>query len=274
MAKEPVTLEKEKETLLIPLYSKALEAKKERPILIDNKAVEIVSQGINYDFAKLRIPAKTQVLLSLRAKQLDNYVRAFLKEYPNGTVVHLACGLDSRLERVDNGTVHWYDLDFPEVIDLRKKFYKESERVQFIPSSVTDLDWLDIPQNSGGKFLFVAEGLFMYLKKSEVKTLFSALQKKFPGAQIAIDVFSTLTVKMIDQHPSIEQTKADLYWGIDHSSELEQWDIGVKVLEEWYFAQSPELTKVSLGFRLTFKLAGLFPFVNKAHRILFLQLGR
>ena len=39
--------------------------------------------------------------------------------------------------------MYWYDIDFQSVIDLRKQFYKETEKYKMIGKSVTDLSWLD-----------------------------------------------------------------------------------------------------------------------------------
>jgi O-methyltransferase involved in polyketide biosynthesis len=43
---------------------------------------------------------------------------------PDAVVLHLACGLDSRVLRIDPGpTVAWFDLDQEPVIDLRRRLY-------------------------------------------------------------------------------------------------------------------------------------------------------
>ena len=77
MGKEKIKLEKEKETLLIPLYCKSLESKKKLPIISDNKAIEIVTK-IKYDYTQLKILKQTYITICMRAKKLDNYVREFL----------------------------------------------------------------------------------------------------------------------------------------------------------------------------------------------------
>ena len=195
MEKEKIKLRKEKETLLIPLYCKALESKKETPIIIDNKAVELVSR-IEYDYVQLKIPKQTHVTICMRAKQFDNYVREFLQKYPKSIVVHLGCGLDSRFNRVDNGTVEWYDLDYPEVIELRKSFCQETDRYHLIPSSVMDLTWLDHLSGKNRPFIFLAEGLFMYLREEEVKLLFLHLKKNFPDLRSFLIVIALLLQKM------------------------------------------------------------------------------
>ena len=63
-----ITLNKEKETLLVPLYGKVMETQKKTPILYDAKAVEIIEK-IDYDFKSLKIPGKTNTMMCLRAKK-------------------------------------------------------------------------------------------------------------------------------------------------------------------------------------------------------------
>lgn len=271
MEKEKIKLRKEKETLLIPLYCKALESKKETPIIIDNKAVELVSR-IEYDYVQLKIPKQTHVTICMRAKQFDNYVREFLQKYPKSIVVHLGCGLDSRFNRVDNGTVEWYDLDYPEVIELRKSFYQETDRYHLIPSSVMDLTWLDHLLGKNRPFIFLAEGLFMYLREEEVKLLILTLKKKFSGSTLVFDSYSALTAKNVKHHPSIKKTGATIHLGIDDAHNIEKWNAGIHLLEEWCFTQSEDIKKLDIIYRFIFKLAGLFSVARKAHRILIFQL--
>lgn len=271
MEKEKIKLRKEKETLLIPLYCKALESKKETPIIIDNKAVELVSR-IEYDYVQLKIPKQTHVTICMRAKQFDNYVREFLQKYPKSIVVHLGCGLDSRFNRVDNGTVEWYDLDYPEVIELRKSFCQETDRYHLIPSSVMDLTWLDHLSGKNRPFIFLAEGLFMYLREEEVKLLILTLKKKFSGSTLVFDSYSALTAKNVKHHPSIKKTGATIHWGIDDAHDIEKWNAGIHLIKEWYFTQSEEIRKLDIVYRIIFKIAGLFPVARKAHRILVFQL--
>lgn len=154
----------------VPLYSRAVESRRPNPIFVDEKAQEILGH-VEYDFDKLKIPRKTAVTLCLRAKKIDAYTREFLARHPRSVVVHLGCGLDSRWTRVNKGEVEWYDLDMPKVIDLRRKFYEETETYRMIPSSVTDLGWMGIISPRGRPVLVIAEGLLMYLKEEEVKAL-------------------------------------------------------------------------------------------------------
>jgi O-methyltransferase involved in polyketide biosynthesis len=105
-------------------------------------------------------------------------------------VLQLACGLDSRAFRLELPPgVQWYDVDFSDVIDLRKRLYPERDNHHLIGSSVTDEDWLDqIP--AGRPTLVIAEGLVMYLARSEVRRLVARLTDRFPAGQLILDVVS------------------------------------------------------------------------------------
>jgi O-methyltransferase involved in polyketide biosynthesis len=258
----------EQETLLITLYAKA---QPYSPLLFDPKALDILNR-IDYDFARLHVPYKTVVLVCQRAKKMDVITRDFLDEHPDGVVLQLGCGLDTRFWRVDDGRVNWYDLDMPPVIELRRQFFEEGERYHMIAASVTDMEWLDAVPAGGKPVLVIAEGLLMYLEQVDVRLLVLRLRGRFPGCRLAADVFSRLTARSATNHPSLKSTRATLGWGMDDPHELESWAPGISLLEEWFFTDDPDLARLRFGYRLAYKLAGAFKLVQRAHRIVYYQL--
>ncbi len=266
-AKEKISLTKEQETLLIPLYSKA----QNNPLFDDEKARQILA-GVDYDFDRLRTPQKTAVTLRIRAKQLDTYTRRFINAHNDALILHLGCGLDSRCERVERSGTQWFDLDMPEVIALRRKFYAESETYHLIPSSVTDLSWLDQIPLEGRPAFVVAEGLLMYLHESDVKALVLALRQKFPGCEFAFDAFSKLTADRVKAHPSLQKTGAMIYWGIDDPHEIEQWGPGIHLMEEWFFSQEQDIDRLSWLYRSMLRQSRSIKAANRAHRLLYYAL--
>ena len=260
-----VYLTQAQETLLITLYSKVYGVP--HSVFNDPKSQAMLSK-IDYDFEKLKIPHGTQIMVCLRAKKLDQYVRAFLAEHPDGLVLHLGAGLDSRFLRVDNGAANWIDLDLPDVIDLRRKFFEETDRYRMIASSAADLTWLEQIKTNQKHVMVVAEGLLMYLNEDEVKSLLLALQERFPGCRLVFDCYSSLTVRNVNNHPSIKETGAQIQWGLDDPKELETWSEGIKLEEEWFYNQSEDISQLDFGSRLLFWLTGLFVMTKRAHRIL------
>lgn len=268
-AKEKVRLTEAQETLLITLYAKARGCPDG---FFDDETARHILEQVDYDFAQLKVPIGTSLGVCLRAKKLDDYTRAFLDRHPQATVLHLACGLDGRYQRINNHQVQWVDLDLPDVIDLRRKFFHETDHYHLIASSVTDLRWLNNVPQQGQPVLIIAEGLMMYLAEDDIKQLLLALQAAFPGCHLAFDAYSTLTARKAKNHPSLKKTGAILRWGIDDPQTIETWGTNIRFQEEWFFVQSPEINKLAFRHRLMFKLAGLFPIANKAHRILYFTL--
>jgi O-methyltransferase involved in polyketide biosynthesis len=263
-----LTLSPEQETLLITLYAKA---QPDNPLFFDPMAQQILNQ-VDYDFARLKVPYKTVVLICQRAKKLDVVTRDFLAEHPNSLVLQLGCGLDSRFWRVDNQRVNWYDLDMPPVIELRRQFFPESDRYHLVSASVTDLEWMDGVASNGRPVLVVAEGLLMYLGEADVRRLVLRLQDTIPGCRLIADVFSRLTARSATSHPSLKSTGATLGWGIDDPHEMEAWAPSIRLLEEWNFTDDPDLAQLSLSYCLAYKLAGAFKMVRQAHRVVYYQL--
>lgn len=266
MDQERISLTAEKETLLIPLLCRALESERRHPIISDPCAQEVLSR-IDYDFAALKTPRQSLVTLAMRAKRLDWYVKDYLGRYDEPLVLHLGCGLDSRFRRVGAAKGTWYDLDFPDVIALRRVFFDDSDRYRMLGSPVTDLHWLDAVREEGPACI-IAEGLFMYLTEDEVRRLLLALQERFPGSEVAFDAYSTLTAKSVRRHPSLKKTGATVRWGIDDVHRIEGWGVNIRVMEEWFFTESADVAALGLWFRLLFRLIGRFKAARSAHRLI------
>ncbi len=157
-------------------------------------------------------------------------------------VVHIGCGLDSRFERVDNGRVEWYDLDLPEVIELRREFIgDERERYHLLGCSVFDSAWLDmVSMHRQRPFLFLAEGVLMYFEEPQVKSLVLMLRDHFPGAELVFDAISPFFNWANNLRLSITKLGARYRWGLRRGQEIESWGEGIHLLDEWGYFDQPE----------------------------------
>ena len=162
MSAEKVTLTAEKETLLITLLAKAGESRLPDSLLHDDHAARAVER-IDYDFSRLKVDRNLMIGVSMRAHIFDGWTREFLRRHPQATVIHMGCGLDSRVFRVDPGPqVRWFDVDYPEVIALRERLFPPREGYTMIPTSVTAPGWIEaLPADR--PTLILAEGLMMYV---------------------------------------------------------------------------------------------------------------
>src|SRR5205823_9824230 len=154
--KHHVRLGTVQETLFITLAARARETQRKHPVLRDPRAVELL-QSIDYDAAKYGRSAGGLITV-LRTAIIDFWVREFLAAHPAATVVELGTGLNARFERVDSGQVHWFDLDLPDTIELRRNFFADTGRRRMVAASVLDEDWLPVVAQSQGPYFFVAAG--------------------------------------------------------------------------------------------------------------------
>jgi len=234
------------ETLLLTLYIRALESQRPDALLKDDVAVALFKNP-NYDFArfsKIRIDEGDQLAVILRNREIDRQARDFMFHNPDAVVIHIGCGLDARFERVDNGLVKWFDLDLPEVIELRRRLIGgEGPRHRFLPYSAFDKTWLDLLSTYRQRpFLFLAEGVFQYFEESQIKSLFLTLRDRFPGAELVCDAFSPYIVWANNLRFKVSGTKlsARYHWGLKNGKDVESWGEGICLLDEWRIFDHPE----------------------------------
>jgi O-methyltransferase involved in polyketide biosynthesis len=228
------------ETLLIPLYIRALESKRPDALIKDEKAVALVKQ-MDYDFSrmtKIHMDEDDQLTIILRNREFDRQARVFLDKHPEAVIVHIGCGLDSRFERVDNGKVDWFDLDLREVIELRRKYLgNENPRHHYLPFSVFDDSWIKAMDNQPQKpVLFLAEGVFVYFEKALVKSLVLTLRDNFPGAELIFDAFSPYLTWANNLRFKLSSAKFGVRypWGLSRGKDVEKWGSEITLLDEWF----------------------------------------
>ncbi|MET3518902.1 class I SAM-dependent methyltransferase [Mesorhizobium abyssinicae] len=270
MAGEKVHLTREKETLLITVYGKALESRRPDSLLQDRFADEAVRR-IDYDFARLKVDDNLAVSLAIRAKALDDWTSAFLAMHPNAIVLHLGCGLDTRVFRIDPPPgVDWFDVDYPEVIELRRKLFPPRDHTHLIASSVTEPGWLDaVPGNRPA--MIVAEGLTPYLAADEGPKLFARLVSHLAGGELVCDAYSDLGLKFVRSSPTFRATGAELHWAINDPRELEQAAPGLRLVEETSAYKPEHAARVSWFAGLIFRLWSHIPALRKVGRLLRFQ---
>ena len=216
-------------TLLCMLYLRACDSQSNRPILGDRFAAQDVAR-IKYDWNRIHRavrPAVNQYGVALRSAHFDALVNDFLYGHKEAVVLHLGCGLHSRALRLEaSKRVRWFDVDLPEIIDLRRQLYSETERYRMIGSSVTDPGWLDELPN-GGPALIVAEGLLMYLSPADVSELLHRLVDRFDTGELLTDLLSKWGPRL-----SRIFTSGIIGWGSSDGREITRWIGRLRLVED------------------------------------------
>ncbi|HEY1572442.1 MAG TPA: class I SAM-dependent methyltransferase [Pseudonocardiaceae bacterium] len=257
--KERVQLGAVQHTLLITLSARARETGKRRPVLRDPMAVSIVD-SIGFDTATYGSGWGDSVTV-IRTSIFDHWVRSFLTEHPHGTVVELGCGLNTRFERVDNGSVHWVDVDLPDVIELRRRFFADTDRRTAVAASVLDSGWPDVVAERPGPYFFAAEGVLVYLPEDEVVAAMSGLGQRFPGALAAFDSYPPPMLRQ--QHRQADRKKMPAKWAwatIDPAALVGR--MGMRVVESASVGRPPKAVFDGLPARYRMLLPVINPIVQ------------
>ena len=220
------------ETLIIPLYGRKVCAERYPEMLNDEEAKRIIER-IDYDFDEKGKLMETKAGLfgalevAQRQYDLGCEVQEYLKTHPEASVVNMGCGLDTTFTRVDNGKCRGYNLDFPEIIEIRNELLPAAEREENIACDLNDLSWfkeIDFDEKKGA--VFFAAGVFYYFKISQIQALFKAMARYFKGGCLVFDSCNKIGAKMMMKTWLKEAGITDVgaYFSIsDAKKELSPW---------------------------------------------------
>lgn len=209
------------ETMLQTLYARAQESRRPNHKFYDAKAIEVVDR-LDYDFS---FAAKDQTMSTgvvARTVVLDRMVSGFITRNPEATVVNLACGMDTRFYRADNGRIRWYNVDLPVTMEIRERYLPEGgDRVKNIAASAMDTDWVEQVEPVADAVLVIVEGLTMYLEEEDVRQVLSVIAGGSPHVTVFMEILSPRFVNK-DIEKSISQSGAVFTWGAKSGRELER----------------------------------------------------
>ena len=215
-------------TLYIPLYGKAYVSRRGL-LLEDQKAEEIwAAEGFS-----LNGKAKSKWLaynMAMRSSVFDCWLEETMEELPEAVVLHVGCGMDSRITRVGRRDHHWYDVDFPEVIEERKRYFADTATYHMVSSDVRDMGWLSqIPKGSDA--IIVMEGISMYLQVDELKSVLQQWKDYFGEVRILMDTYTVFAAKATRYKNPINEVGVTQVYGFDDPKALEE--SGITFVREW-----------------------------------------
>ena len=258
---EKVTLSGVPETMLQTVYARARESAT-RGAITDKKAEEIIGK-LHYDFSLAEKDTAMRSGVIARTIVLDKLVNAFLAAHPGAVVVNIACGLDTRCYRMA-GFSHWYNLDLPETIAVRKKLLPESGAISQIALSAMD-DWGGQIAESGAPALIIIEGLTMYLTQADVQRIFAVIARRFSRATVLVETMNPMVVKRFKEK-SIEGSHAKFTWGVKDGRAL------ASLLPGFHFVEEHGLTEGMAVFVPIYKVLDKLPAVRSiSNRIVVLE---
>lgn len=226
-------------TLLIPLWAKAVEYERSDALLRDKEAVRMMD-SIDYDFSRFSSATFSQAGCCGRALIIDNATRRFIEQYPDAVVVELGAGLDARFERLGRPAVTaWYDLDLPQVIEIRRRLLPENGN-HYLTGSLFDSEWVYRVNAYKKPVLLILEGVLMYFTEYEVKRFFAMIGQGFPQVSVIFDSIPPMALGHSKHHDALRNMKPtqrpEFVWALKNPSEMENWQAGLKVTAQFHLS--------------------------------------
>ena len=256
------------QTLFIPLSARAAESRRKHPALRDPKAVEIADA---VDIDPVHSANWGGFIMVTRTLIFDWWVREFLREHPAGTVIELGTGLNTRFERVDNGQCHWIDLDLPDAIELRRRFFADSDRRRMIGASVLDEGWHDVVAACPPPYFFVSDGVLVYLDEEKVTSALGRAVTRFPGSRVAFDTYSKQMYERQHATAARRGLAARWAWWCDDPRSLER--LGLRVVDSRPVARPPAGLRRELPGRYRLLLGLMGPLMGKSLAVTLFRAG-
>lgn len=250
-------------TLYIPLYGKAYVSQK-GIILQDTKAEEIW----NKEGFALKGKAKSKWLaynMGMRSAVFDKWLKEKMQEEPETVILHIGCGMDSRIERVGTNGHLWFDVDFPEVMKERKRYYHETEEYHMIESDARENAWIQtLPKDQ--KAIVVMEGVSMYFEPSELKQLLRNLSEHLTEIKLMLDCYTVFGAKASKYKNPINEVGVTLVHGIDNAKELED-NTGLRFVKEHELTPDYLIDELKGMEKLIYKKVFAGSFAKKIYRL-------
>lgn len=214
-------------TLYIPLYGKAYVSKK--GLFLHDKKAEQIWEAESFSLKGKSRSKYLAYYMGIRSAVFDDWVKEKANLFPDIAVIHIGCGMDSRALRAGSAVKQWYDVDFPEVIAERKRYYAETDTYKMIAGDARKAEWLDNIAKAKSAAV-VMEGVSMYLEPEEAKALIAALGSRFEKLFLLMDCYTELSAKMSKYKNPINDVGVTRVYGTDEPKALE--GNGVKFIKE------------------------------------------
>lgn len=168
------------QTLCMPLWGRAIAAKKHPSLFPDHDAGRIVKEmGVDWSNKKLYRFQYMWMCCLIRQYNMAWEVRHYLKKHPRAAVVEMGAGLSCLRRQMGNETNPWYCLDMENVITLREKHIPHGKLERNVVCDLNDFSWFDrIDFRPEDGIVFTAGGLFYYFEKEQVRRLLCAMAER------------------------------------------------------------------------------------------------
>ena len=181
------------DTLFIPLTARVNISKKFPEYFYDEKALEIESLIAGKQIEK-KSSEYSMIASVARYYNLDEMAQEFIDKYDMCNSVNLGVGLETSYYRIDRKNALFFEVDLPEVIELREKYLEVQENEMFVKGDLFSLGWCDELDTSLPTLLIVS-GVFQYFHEEDILKFIQDVRNRFSNVELIFDATNKFGIR-------------------------------------------------------------------------------
>lgn len=182
-----------------------------------------------------------------RYKVMDDMVRQFMDRQEKCNIVNLGAGLETAYRRLRPKNAIFYEMDLPQVIDIRRMLLGEAENEVLIGGDLFDPTWAEKIDKRLPTLLTVS-GVFQYFTKEKIMKFIEQAKTMFDDAELIFDAMSSKAIGYANRYVRKTGNKdAEMHFSVDSPAAFAQ-ECGIKLLEQRpFFAEARRELKRQLS---------------------------
>jgi len=181
------------ETAFYCCGARMLDAQSKNPIANDYLAKKFMQAEGAQVFHRFKNEWLANAACVVRHKIIDEGIKEFLTTHPNGTIILIGAGFDTRAFRHNGG--HWFEIDEHQLITYKNSLLPVHECHNALTRLTVDFSTQELQEQletiqNNQHILFVIEGVFMYLNTDHTLELLNTLTQTFPQHDILCDLLT------------------------------------------------------------------------------------
>jgi O-methyltransferase involved in polyketide biosynthesis len=233
-------------TLFIPLAARIFASKKFPEYFYDEKSLSmekyIPDNNIQKNSSEYSFMASVA-----RYYNMDDMVKSFISKHGKCNIVYLGAGLETAYYRLNNQNIMFYEVDLPEVIDIRRSILGEHENEILVSCDIFDTSWT----NNINKFLpslLIVSGVFQYFKEDKVMQFITDIRANFKDVELIFDATNETGIKYASKYvKKTGNTDALMYFYVNDSVDFARKTDAILIEERAFFTAARKILSKKLG---------------------------
>jgi O-methyltransferase involved in polyketide biosynthesis len=202
------------DTLYIPLAARIYASEKFPQFFYDEKALSL-KQYVPTDSIDNNTTEYFYMASVCRQQTMDGKIKGFLNKNKRGNVVFLGAGLETAYNRIGNKSANFYQVDLPNVIDVRKKVLGNAENEKLISGDMFALDWVNEIDTSLPTLISVA-GVYQYFDESKIIDMIEKMKAQIPSGELIFDATNSKGLLLANKYVKKTGNKnAQMHFSVD-----------------------------------------------------------